>query len=97
MPFRNNSNWNNKNELEAFLIFKKLEKENFPRGKQIELSREMSKNTNLSEGNISAKVCNYKSVAGINNSSHASSDTKLFYSKYKNLSIEEFQNIIDKV
>ncbi len=95
MSFRKNSNWNEKNELKVFLIFKKLEKECFPRGKQIELSRQMAKNTNLSEGSISAKVGNYKSVAGINNNSNASKYTKLFYLKYKSLSIKEVEQIID--
>ncbi len=97
MSFKKTSNWNKKNELESFLIFKKLEKENFPRGKQIELSRQMAKSTNLSECSISAKVSNYKSVAGINNHSNASNDTKLFYSKYKHLSIEELQQIINEI
>ena len=95
MSFRKNSNWNEKNELEAFLIFKKLDKECFPRGKQMELSRQMAKNTNLSEGSISAKVSNYKSVAGINNNSNASKSTKLFYIKYKSLSIQELEQIIN--
>lgn len=95
MSFRKNSNWNEKNELKAFLIFKKLEKECFPRGKQMELSRQMAKNTNLSEGSISAKVSNYKSLAGINNNSNASKATKLLYSKYKDLSIKELEQIIN--
>ena len=97
MSFRKNSNWNEKNELKAFLIFKKLEKLNFPRGKQMELCREMEMETNLKVGSISAKVSNYKSVAGINNHSNASSDTKKTYSKYQDYSIEELKKLIDKL
>jgi len=95
MAFRRSSYWNIKTELEAFLIFKKLEKDNFPRGEQIKLCRIMSKNYNLTEGNISAKVCNYKSIAGINNSSNASNETKEVYKKYKTISIENLENIIN--
>ena len=97
MSFKNDSNWNEKNELKAFLIFKKLEALNFPRGKQMELCRAMEKETNLDAGNISAKVSNYKSVAGINNSSNASSDTKENYSKYKDYSIAKLEELISKV
>jgi len=97
MSFKDNSNWNEKNELKAFLIFKKLEALDFPRGRQMEFCREMEKETNLEAGNISAKVSNYKSVAGINNSSNASSDTKENYFKYNDYSIEKIEELISKV
>ena len=97
MSFKYDSNWNEKNELKAFLIFKKLEALDFPRGKQMELCREMEKETNLETGNISAKVSNYKSVAGISNSSNASSDTKENYLKYKDYSIAKIEELISKV
>jgi len=97
MSFKDSSNWNEKNELKAFIIFKKLEALGFPRGKQIELCREMEKETNLDAGNISAKVSNYKSVVGVNNNSNASSDTKENYSKYKDYSVEELEEKIKKV
>ena len=97
MSFKDDSNWNEKNELKAFLIFKRLQEVNFPRGKQMELCRQMEQETSLEAGNISAKVSNYKSVAGINNNSNASNDTKQSYSKYKDLSIKELEDIINKV
>jgi len=97
MSFKETSNWNKKTELKAFLIFKRLEEIDFPRGKQMELCRKMEQETNLEAGNISAKVSNYKSVAGINNNSNASNDTKEYYLKYKNLSIEDLEDIIEKV
>jgi len=97
MSFKDSSNWNEKNELKAFMIFQRLKELNFPRGKQMKLCREMEKETNLDAGNISAKVSNYKSVAGINNNSNASNDTKETYSKYKDYSIEKLEELINKV
>ncbi len=96
MSFKKDSNWNEKNELKAFLIFKKLQEVNFQRGKQMELCRYMEQETNLDAGNISAKVSNYKSVAGINNNSNASNDTKQSYLKYKDHSIKELEDIISR-
>ena len=61
------------NCLQAYKIFRILLEEKFPRGLQMNLCKELEKETEfLSSGNISAKVSNYKSVAGINNSSNAS-------------------------
>ena len=96
MSFKDSSNWNEKNELKAFVIFQRLKEVDFPRGTQMKLCREMEKETNLDAGNISAKVSNYKSVAGINNDSNASSDTKDTYLKYKNYSIEKLEELISK-
>lgn len=94
---KNKSNWNIKSELQCLLIFKQLQADDFPRGKQMQLCRELTKYTKLEEGNLSAKVSNYKSVAGINNPSHPSSDTIKSYYKYKNTSIEDLEDIIDKL
>lgn len=63
----------------------------------MEYCREMSKVTGLEPGNISAKVSNFKSVAGVNNNSNASVNTINFYSKYGKLSIQEIHNIIEKL
>ena len=89
MPYR--SNWNDINELKCLLIFKQLQLEGFPRGFQKQLCEEMSKSTNLDSTNISAKICNIKSIAGINNSSNYSQNTKRIYEKYNHLSIEELK------
>ncbi len=97
MPFRDNSLWNERTELMAFLIFKRLEIDNFPRGKQAEYCREMMKKTGLETGNISAKVSNYKSVAGYNKSSNASKETKHNYNEYNQLSIDDLLIMIDKL
>ena len=95
MSYRENSLWNDTNELRCLIIFKKLEAENFPRGNQMNYCRERSKTTGLSPGNISAKISNYKSVAGVNNDSNASVNTIAFYRKYAPLSIQEIQQIVD--
>ncbi len=96
MGYKDSSLWNDENELHCLIIFKKLQAENFPRGKQMEYCREMSKITKLDAGNISAKVCNYKSVAGINNHSNASTNTIKFYKEYGNLSIQEIEKKLNK-
>lgn len=56
--------------------------------------REMSRSTNLDPGNISAKVSNYKSVAGVNNASNASVNTVELYKKYGHLSIQELEKFV---
>jgi DNA-directed RNA polymerase alpha subunit len=57
----------------------------------------LSKNINLAVGSISAKVCNYKSVAGINQDSDASINTIEIYNKYGQLSLEEIENVLNKI
>ncbi len=58
---------------------------------QIELCKEMALITNLDISNISAKVSNFKSVAGINRPSNASFNTKETYKKYSLFSIDEIE------
>ncbi len=94
MSYRTNSKWNDSNEIKCLIIFKKLKLENFPRGKQAEFSRELSKTTGLKYVSISAKISNYKSVSGINKSSNASLNTISFYKKYHKLSIKELTNLL---
>ena len=94
MGYRASSNWNEKNEIRCLVIFKRLQEQNFPRGKQMDCCREMSRITNLDPGNISAKVCNYKSIAGVNGASNASVNTINIYRKYGHLSVEELEKII---
>jgi hypothetical protein len=62
MSYRKTSHWNETNEIRCLIIFKKLQADSFPRGKQMEYCREMSIVTKLDTANISAKVCNYKSL-----------------------------------
>ncbi len=90
------SGWNEKTELQAYKIFRILIDKNFPRDLQLKLCKELEKETEfLSYGNISAKVSNYKSVAGINKPSNASLAAKNNYKKYKNHSISELDIIIN--
>lgn len=97
MAFRETSNWNKKSELEAFLIFKQLEEEKFPYGRQMDLCMQMSKRYDLTKYNISAKVGNYKSEANINNASNSSKETIKIYKKYKNLSTKEIRKLIENM
>lgn len=94
MAYRETSLWNELNELRCLLAFKKLEHLGFPRGKQSEFSCDISQNSGLEVGNISAKICNYKSVAGVNNESNASVNTKQLYSQYGHKSITELEELI---
>ncbi|QTH63344.1 hypothetical protein J1N51_11465 [Psychrosphaera ytuae] len=94
MAYRNNSAWNELNEIRCLLIFKILRAENFPKQKQNKLCQEMASITDLKATSINAKVSNYKSVAGINNPSNASSNTIEIYKKYSNLSIAELELLI---
>ena len=89
LNFKESSEWNLENELRCFLIFKELEESGFPRGLQVELAEKMSTQTNLDAGNISAKVSNFKSEAGINSESNSSKATKVLYQRYGSLSLKE--------
>ncbi len=93
MTYRESSSWDEKNEILCLIIFKQLQEANFPRGKQIEYCREMSQATALDAGSISAKVSNFKSVAGINNASNASVNTVKVFKQYAHLTIKELKNI----
>lgn len=97
MSYRENSEWNETNEIRCLIIFQRLKEENFPYGKQIQYCQDMSKSTNLDVGSISAKVSNYKSVAGINKPSNASQNTKEIYEKYKNFTIKQLEDLVKKM
>ena len=56
MSYSESSNWNEVNEIKCLIIFKKLEAENFPKGKQMDYCKEISKETGLDVGNLSAKI-----------------------------------------
>ena len=58
MNYKNDSNWNDINELRCLVILKKLIAENFPRNRQIELCKEVERKCNLTSGSLSAKVSN---------------------------------------
>ena len=97
MSYREKSLWNDKNEIRCLLILKKLQVEGFPRAKQKEYWLEMAKVTNLTAGSISAKICNYKSLFGINNPSNCSTNTIKIYNSYKDYSIESLKNIYEEL
>lgn len=95
MPYRRGSDWSDRTEIACLAIFKKLEEKGFPRGLQIDLCRTLSKKTNLSVGSISAKVCNYKSVAGVNSESNASHNTVSIYNQFAHLSSYEIEKAMN--
>jgi hypothetical protein len=97
MSYKESSNWNEINEIRCLIIFKRLQNEKFPRNKQMSYCREIEKVSNLDASNLSAKVSNFKSVAGINKSSNASKNTIYVYNTYGHLSINELEKIIQKL
>ena len=92
--YRIGSLWNDLNELRCYLAYRKLERDGFPRGYQAEICHALSEITGLSTGNLSAKICNYKSVAGDNNQSNASANTKYFVNAYAEHSISQLETIV---
>ncbi|CED57153.1 putative uncharacterized protein [Aliivibrio wodanis] len=97
MSYRNSSLWNELNELRCLLAFKRLSFLGFPYGKQSEYAQEISVKSGLSVGNISAKICNYKSVAGVNKDSNASKNTIDLFHKYEKFSIEQVEKAIKQL
>lgn len=64
---------------------------------QMALCRDLAQKTELKVGSISAKVCNYKSIAGINNSSHNSSQSEHFYTQYGHINVAQLQKVYHEV
>jgi hypothetical protein len=96
MTYHNGSNWNDLTELKCLLIFKKLEFESFPRGSQRKLSLELEGLSNLKFSSITAKVSNYKTVAGVNKSSNFSINTKKIYENFGHLKVVDIEKVILK-
>lgn len=94
MNYKDTSDWNDLNEIRCLLILKILIEENFPRNRQMQLCNEIATKSNLTSGSLSAKVSNYKSLAGINNKSNASKNSKIIYEKYMQYSISELEKVI---
>ena len=93
MSYRAGSNWSEQNEIRCLIIFRRLQDEGFPRGRLAEYCREMSRSTKIPTGSISAKVCNYKSLAGVNADSNASRNSRKVFEKYGQLSIQELEGL----
>ena len=95
--YRTGSPWNDLNELRCYLAYRKLERDGFPRGQQAALCHVISETTGLSTGNLSAKICNYKSVAGDNNESNASANTEYFANEYSGHSIAQLESLVSEL
>lgn len=93
MRYRATSHWHEKNEIRCLIIFKKLQAENFPRGKQTEYCREMSKLTKIDPKKIISKVSDYKAAARVNFASNASVKTVEQFNKYGQLPIKKLEKL----
>jgi hypothetical protein len=91
MSYRAGSLWNEKNEIRCLSIYRQLQEAGFPRGAQAALCRDMSKITGLSPGSISAKVCNYKSLGGVNAASNVSVNSTDVFRRFGALCVEELK------
>jgi len=94
--YREGSAWTDVMELECLLIYKILESEDFPRGKQKKLAEDLAARSDLEWGSISAKVSNFKSVAGKNNHSNASKNTVRLFDEYGDLEPVEIKKLLRK-
>ena len=96
MVYINDSKWTDKFELECLLIFRKCEVQAFPWGLQLELCEELEKRSQNSPSaqSLSAKVGNFKSLAGINNASNCSKNSKRIFDLYQKYSIEDLEAAI---
>lgn len=90
------SEWNDAIDIQCLIIFKRLFVGDFPRGRQIEYCRELSKEINIDAERLSARVSDYKSAAGLNQSSHASMNTTRLYKKYRHTSIKELERMLSR-
>ena len=96
MTYADGSNWTDKFELECLLIFRKCEAQAFPRGLQLTLCNELVRRSENppSAQSLSAKVGNFKSLAGINNASNYSKNSKRIFDLYQKYSIEDLEATI---
>jgi hypothetical protein len=94
--YNENSNWNDQAELKCLYIFKVLQEQGLPYGKQMKMCIDISEETGLSARSLSAKVSNFKSVAGVNNKSNASANTQSIYAEFGCLSSKEVMEVIER-
>lgn len=92
--YKNDSGWNDLNELRCLLAYKQLEDWGFPRNKLSELAREIALLSGLDAGSVKAKIGNYKSVAGVIGKSNASKNTMFIFEKFGHLSTPEIMDLI---
>ena len=106
MAYKDESNWNDINELQCLLIMKKLvrAKENFgdfPHGMQADLCKELAVSLEKTDNplpykHLTTKVSNYKAVAGYNKRDDTSANTIRLHRQYKEHSVEELERVIIK-
>ncbi len=92
--YRKDSVWNDVLELKCLIVLKKLIEQNFKHGLRQVLCKELSKESVASPGTLSAKVGNYRSLAGLARHSNYSKNSKHLYDKYKDHSVAELEQAI---
>ncbi len=89
--------WNEATDIQCLIIFKRLFVEDFPRGRQIEYCRELSSQVGINADRLSGRVSDYKSAAGLNQSSDASVNTIRLYKKHRHTSIRELERMLSRL
>lgn len=91
--YRKKSIWNDEMELKCLLIFKKLERESFKRGRQILMCKDLAEQEGVINkvGSINAKVSGFKSLAGYSKPSNVSVNSKRIFDENIHLSLDELK------
>lgn len=92
--YRTGSPWSDANELKCLLIYKMLEEAGFIRGMQSGLAETLARSTHLKTSSINAKICNYKSLAGVNSQSNYSSQSQKIYERFGSLSAAQLRSVL---
>lgn len=93
--YRTSSHWTDANELRCLQILLQLKEQNYPRGMQADLCRQMALTSNLTYETTSAKVGNYKSLTGITGPSSTSSACEQMYRIFGHLTASDLNPIIE--
>lgn len=94
MAFQSGSLWSEPNEIRCLALMKRLQEEGFPRGRQAQLSRELAASTGLPVRSVSAKIGNFKSLAGLIEPSNWSQNSAVIWERYGHLSAAEVQALV---
>ena len=94
MAFRQGSLWNEQNEIRCLVVMKQLVDEGLPRGRQADYCRELAKVTGLPVHSLSAKVGNFKSLAGLTGPSNWSQNSEAAWKAYGHLSTAEIRRLL---
>lgn len=62
----------------------------------MEYCRSIERETGLSAGSLSAKICNYKSIANVNAPSNSSKNSIEIYNEFGHLPVKQLESILSE-